>query len=156
VGTEGLVLGLFLLVFDANRYSLYPIYRERLTRGLFARRTASDVVAARNVDGKQLAEARLSALHAAVAAGEGRQLGVHPETRLKACASVGLSDRSSRDGRAFDSFVVGEPCKSLATGEVDLKTFEEKGVPSGEILDLASIMAVSGAAVSPTMGRYST
>ncbi len=143
------------LLFDANSYSMFPIYRARLRSALFWRRTDAGV-AGTVVDGStDLSRLTLSALHDLVSTHASPCRALHPDTRIISCSAVGLSDRSSRDGRAYDSFTFGEQCGSDATGWVDGIEYEGVALPSGGALDLASLMAISGAAVSPTMGRFS-
>jgi hypothetical protein len=154
------VLLLFGIAFDANAYSLFPIYRARLRRAFFWRRVGRDVsIFPSDKDeatgGESLSRMSLSQLHAKIAAFRGGDGNIHPDTRVVSCSAVGLSDRTSRDGRAFESFVFGESTGSNATGRIRSDWYEPAALPSRECLDLAAVMAISGAAVSPTMGRFS-
>jgi hypothetical protein len=129
-----------------RRYSMHLFYRERLNSAFALKR--------RNDDGRIQAEpirfderlyfSRLGKAHSTVRL-----------PKLVVCCAVNLTTDDVPVGRFAESFtfehdVTGGPMLGYRTTE----EFENAAGVAGTQLTLPSIMAVSGAAVSPLMGRF--
>ena len=152
VGGVGAVLLFFGFWVHNARYSLHPFYRERLSAGFVLKRqtTIGDHghgFAAVPVDYDipigftetvTLARARVPEL---------------PEPII--CAAANFSDRTVPRGQGCESFVFDRThCGSTGLGTHETKLIEDQLRGSYTPLTLPTLMAVSGAAISPAMGRY--
>ena len=141
-----IAVGAFLwLVADLTQWSLHPFYRRRLSSAFFVRRVEgrrADEVAVEELDYRK--PLRLSALRT------GEQF-----PKLIVCAAANVSDQGETPpGRAatpftFSSSSVGGPL----VGAVSTEEFERQGDRSLRDVTLPAAVAMSGAAVSPAMGK---
>ncbi|WP_043622728.1 hypothetical protein [Nonomuraea candida] len=139
-----LVLLVFQLVAPANRTSLHETYLRRLNRAYVVRAAGEHGVV-------RLSDVPLEHMHA-----EGLP-------RLLVCASVNLRASESAEGEGCASFVfsadyVGSAAideRAPGTGSPNGGDPAEKGPPAFDgKLRAATLVAASGAAVAPHMGRY--
>lgn len=151
---------LFTALFEANWYSLFPNYRASLRATFFWRRQSGSLgVTAFAADGepKELSRMTLSDLLAAVEtkakADQRGRYGLHPGTSLRVVGSVNLNDRSSFTGAEVEQFVFGAMCGSPSLKSHPARPYESTALGASMPLDLGSIVAISGAAITPTMGR---
>ncbi|GIH21815.1 hypothetical protein Aph01nite_01250 [Acrocarpospora phusangensis] len=131
IGVVAAVAVLLLLVFGllvpANRTSLHRAYSRRLDRAYVVRAGERPV---------RLSEVLLTDTH------------TDGLPRLLVCTSVNLRAEESAQGEGCASFVFSaDYVGSAAIGTGDLPAFACR-------LDAASLVAASGAAVAPNMGRY--
>jgi len=141
---------LFMALFVHNRrYSMHLFYRERLNRAFALRRgtnPSGQVVAEPMPFAEPLYFSKIGQMRAA----KGRE-----RPRLIVCCSVNLTTDEVPVGRFAESFTFEHDwCGSpLFRYQRTCRYEEEYGSP-GVRLTLPSIMAVSGAALSPLMGRF--
>jgi hypothetical protein len=150
----GVVLAVALVLLMAigvhnRRYSLHLFYRERLNSSfaLTRKRQNRQIVAAPieyheklkfSTVGEKLAKQRNG-----------------PLPKLIVCCSVNITTDEVPVGRFAESFTFEHDCSGGPRfGYHPTTTFEDAGGPRGTDLTLPSIMAVSGAALSPLMGRF--
>jgi hypothetical protein len=130
------------IVVDLNQWSLHPYYRRRLSSAFFTRRTQVDEV--EECDYEELLP--LSAIDA-----EGR----FPE--LIVCAAANVSDQGvTPPGRwatpfTFSHDEIGGPLTSYVATDV----YERQAKAAARDVTLPAAVAVSGAAISPMMGKRS-
>jgi hypothetical protein len=145
------LFGLLYFIADLNTWSLHPFYRDRLCRAFALKRVMEDgVPVARQRDFKHLVQ--LS------------QSGVEPTTPGKAshwptllvCAAANVSDPGATPpGRGVTSFTfsataIGGPL----VGASETKEFEDRlGRNRARDITLPAAVAMSGAALSPSMGK---
>jgi hypothetical protein len=182
LGIDIVLLVLFALLFDANSYSLFPMYRASLRKTLFWRRVGRDRCTSEINDSQsstsrtELSRLTMGTLHELIrgradtnrlgesnghrvprfdykaAEGPGK-FGIHPASRLLVLGAVNLTDRSTVLGTTVENFVFSEVVSSPTLGEASPQ-YEANALGDGEALDLGTVVAVSGAAVSPMMGRF--
>ncbi len=131
---------LFAVFAHNGRYSMHLFYRERLAHVFAVKRSAEGKVAKPNGDSQALLS-------------EIAELEEAPELIL--CTSLNVSDRVVPRGRQSASFVFtpttsGSPVFDDYFQTKDIEKDLGLGSPD---LSLASIVAISGAALSPVMGR---
>jgi hypothetical protein len=142
------VVGLMGLAVHNRRYSLHLFYRERLNSAfaLWRRRRASSghVVAEPIPYNETLAFTEIGAK----LAGSGMP-------QLVVCCAVNLTTDEVPAGRFAESFTFTQDRSgSPLFGYHPTRRFETARGPTGTTLTLPSLMAVSGAALSPMMGRF--
>lgn len=126
------------------RWSMHAFYRERLSQAFVLRRLRADddVVAAELPYEEPVLLSQLMS----PTSGPGHV----PE--LIVCAAVNVSDSVVPPGRDADSFTfTRRESGSYLTGRLDTKVFEAR--PGMAKITVPSMMAISGAAVSPSMGK---
>jgi hypothetical protein len=132
-----------------RRYSLHLFYRERLNNAFALRRS-------RDPDGEVTA-APLDYRERLYFSKIGERLadsGVQLP-RLVVCCAVNVTSDEVPVGRFAESFTFEhDTCGGPRFGYPQTARFEKGNGPRGTDLTLPSIMAVSGAAVSPLMGRF--
>lgn len=151
-GAVAALAGMVVMAVAVNnrRYSLHLFYRERLNSAFALRRTeaaSGNVVAEPIPYNEKLTFSTIGAALPNSAAGH--------LPKLIVCCAVNLTTDEVPSGRFAESFtfehdVSGGPL----FGYHPTTCFEAAGGPSGTQLTLPSIMAVSGAALSPLMGRF--
>jgi len=143
-----LLVVLFMAIRVHNRrYSLHQFYRERLSSAFALERTTCDGRVAAEPIGydEPLLFSRIGK-----PAGHGRRL-----PKLIVCCSVNLTSDEVPVGRFAESFTFEHDTSGGPLfGYHDTTRFEVPGLITGTRLTLPSIMAVSGAALSPLMGRF--
>jgi hypothetical protein len=142
-----LIVVFMAIVVHNRRYSLHHFYRERLNSAFALERTRSQ--------GRVTAEPigydeQLFFSEIGKPAVDGRRL-----PKLIVCCSVNLTSDEVPVGRFAESFTFEHDTSGGPLfGYHDTTRFEEPGLIAGTRLTLPSIMAVSGAALSPLMGRF--
>ncbi len=127
------------------RWSMHPFYRERLSQGfVLARRRSDDGVVAEPLPYED--PVLLSGLQVPPTGAPGHV----PE--LVVCAALNVSDPVVPPGRASEGFsFTASESGSFLTGWVPTSTFEQgRGTAK---LTVPALMAISGAALSPSMGK---
>jgi hypothetical protein len=148
-----LVLALVVFGVDHKRYSMHQYYRERLSRAFVIRRaSAHSTIRAEAIPYEN--PIRLSDIGAAL---ESRRRKGHSIPSFVFCAAVtaGEGDVPRRSWAASFTF---EPESSGSCGlgmAMPTKDLERSTMEGGADLTLPSVMAISGAAISPFMGRFS-
>lgn len=149
VVTAGAALAVIVLmgVFVHNRrYSLHLFYRERLNSAFALRR-------ARNASGHIVAEP-IPYDQKLVFSGIGEKADARMP-KLVVCCAVNLTTDEVPAGRFAESFTfTHDTSGSPLFGYHPTTQFEAEHGPPGTKLTLPSLMAVSGAALSPSMGRF--
>lgn len=157
----GLIVGaVILLVFFAlfvhnRRYSLHLFYRERLSAAFAVKRVASDDDAT-GVKAQRLpATDPIYLSHIAARLRNRSERGIIHLPELVVCAAVNTSDQVVPPGRyagsySFEADTSGGPI----VGYSKTKTLERQRGAGGTELTLPSMMAISGAAISPLMGKF--
>jgi len=136
------VAALFWFLFDLNQWSLNPFYRRRLGGAFFVRREADGSVSQQSV-------------HEPVKFSELATGDLFPE--LIVCAAANVSDEGvTPPGRNATSFrfskeAIGGPL--LSEPSPSAETYEQAAKDAGRDASIPAAVAVSGAAVSPTMGK---
>jgi hypothetical protein len=149
--TVALALILIMAVTVHNRrYSLHLLYRERLNSAFALRRRrptpGGDVVAEPIPYDEPI---RFSDVGSKAAASGDRL------PKLVVCCAVNLTSDEVPSGRFAESFTFEHDyIRSPLFGKHPTTRFETTHGPAGTQLTLPSIMAVSGAALSPLMGRF--
>jgi hypothetical protein len=146
-----LVVALMAVKVHNRRYSMHLFYRERLNSAFAIRRfrePGSGEVAAGPIPYQE--RLHFSKIGKMLAAQDGPRL-----PKLVVCCAVNVTSDEVPVGRFAESFtfehdVSGGPRFAYCPTE----TFEQADGPKGTDLTLPSIMAVSGAALSPVMGRF--
>lgn len=132
-----------------RRYSLHLFYRERLNNAFALRRSRDpegQVVAAPLDYRERLYFSKI---------GERLAIGGVQLPRLVVCCAVNATSDEVPVGRFAESFTFEhDTCGGPRFGYPQTPRFEKGNGPRGTDLTLPSIMAVSGAAVSPLMGRF--
>ena len=143
---------MFSIVAHNRRYSLHPFYRERLQEAFVSRRTGDGssvtVESIRYSEPIKLTDVARKNRERAAATGRG-----FPEIVM--CAAVAargdeVPTRARAASFTFDSQKSGNARLGLATDTAELEVGDWIG---GGGLTLPAIMAISGAALSPLMGR---
>jgi hypothetical protein len=148
--SSGLLLFLLSWILTPNANSLHRLYRDRLSKAflfdptsrLAERPTPNQASIDQGRDFGALDAMRLSDLSESSA----------PYHLINATLNIQGSDYANRRGRNADFFLISKYwIGSQATGYAPMEEFE----PAAGNLDLATAMAISGAAVSSNMGVYS-
>lgn len=144
-----IVLGMAILVHN-RRYSMHLFYRERLNSAFALRRTE-------NPETHRVVAEPISFTEPLYFADIGAKLGENNRRLpdLIVCCAVNVTSDEVPVGRYAESFTfqhdrTGGPL----FGYLPTRQYEERRGVSGTRLTLPSIMAVSGAALSPLMGRF--
>jgi hypothetical protein len=149
IGVAVVVLIFMGITIHNRRYSLHLFYRERLNNAFALRRS-------RDADGEVIA-APLDYRERLYFSKIGERLadsGVQLP-RLVVCCAVNVTSDEVPVGRFAESFTFEhDTCGGPRFGYPQTARFEKGNGPRGTDLTLPSIMAVSGAAVSPLMGRF--
>ena len=140
-----IVLAMAVVVHN-RRYSMHLFYRERLNSAFALRRTQDD-------QGRVVAEP--IDYHEKLYFTECQPVNGAQMPKLVVCCAVNLTTDDVPVGRFAESFTFerGRSGGPLF-GYYDTETVEQRGGLPGTQLTLPSIMAVSGAALSPLMGRF--
>jgi patatin-like phospholipase len=149
VVVAGIALGVIVLMgvfVHSRRYSLHLFYRERLNSA-FALRRVRD--AKRRIIAESIPyDQKLS--FSGIGADAGDRM-----PKLVVCCAVNLTTDEVPAGRFAESFTFTHDMSgSPLFGYHPTEQFEAEHGPSGTKLTLPSLMAVSGAALSPIMGRF--
>jgi hypothetical protein len=138
-----IILFMFGIFVHANQTSMFAYYRERLSHVFCVRRTAG-IASEVAVEPIPYADPIfLSSL---------KDLTRFPE--LIVCAALNISDRSTPTGRRCDSFTFSRSMSgSPSIGLYSTDSIEVGERPGGVDITVPSLMAISGAALSPVMGR---
>lgn len=158
IGGALLVVVLAALFVHNRRYSMHLLYRERLSQAFVVRRrSVSDgagglVVRADAIPySERVTMSGLSREMESRSAGSGRRRMPRPIL----CAAVNTNEREVPVKRGADSFTF-EPdrCGGALVGTFPTSALEDSRLNGGGELTLPSMMAISGAALSPVMGRF--
>jgi hypothetical protein len=143
------LIGLMAVFVHNRRYSMHLFYRERLCKIFAVARTDDGGVSPLNYKyrvrfsevGKRLAERERSEDFPHV-------------PKLVICCAVNVSSHDAPIGRNAGSFTFeSDYSGSPLLGYAETSKFEKEGPIHGTDLTLPSLMAISGAALSPMMGR---
>jgi hypothetical protein len=149
VVTAGIALAVIVLMgvfVHSRRYSLHLFYRERLNSAFALRRV-------RKATGPIIAEP-IPYDQTLSFSGIGAKAGARMP-KLVVCCAVNLTTDEVPAGRFAESFTFTHDMSgSPMFGYHSTEQFEAEHGPSGTKLTLPSLMAVSGAALSPIMGRF--
>jgi hypothetical protein len=149
-----------------RRYSLHLLYRERLNSAfaLWRDREPEQADADKPRHGPRLAAEPIPYDRQIMFSEVGRKAAdpdrraADPEgamPKLVVCCAVNLTTDEVPSGRFAESFTFEhDVARSPLFGSVPTTHFESHRGPAGTRLTLPSIMAVSGAALSPLMGRF--
>lgn len=151
----GLVL-LILAVFSHNRrYSMHLFYRERIQTA-FATYRRADVSGEPRIEIQEISHDSPVLLSDVAERNRRNSADGRPFPELIMCAAVAVRDRESAFEAAADYFTFeGHRSGNERLGLlVDTTALEEDDWVGAGGLTLPSLMAISGAAVSPIMGRY--
>ncbi|MEM9034854.1 MAG: hypothetical protein AAGD18_09715 [Actinomycetota bacterium] len=140
----GVILVIFGVAFHNGRYSMHLLYKERLQAAYAVRRTHP------NLPAEEIPWSERVSLTDVM--GELRAKGIRlPD--LIMCASVGLNDPNIPRGRYAASFSFQEVSSGgPLAGWRSTAKYEDAG--GKMLLTLPAMMAISGAAVAPMMGRF--
>jgi hypothetical protein len=143
LGSGAGAFAIFYSLADLTSWSLHPFYRRRLASVFALRRTASGEAEERKVD--ELPS--LSSLE------QVNRPDVRPWPELLVCAAANVSDRAATPfGRPVTSYTFSQSeLGGPLVGWVDTKEYEDY-FPQARV-DTMTAVAVSGAAVSPSMGK---
>ncbi len=151
-----IVLLLFFALFVHNRrYSLHLFYRERLSAAFAVKRVACDEDPT-GVKAERLPSAEPVYLsHIADRLRERSERDIIQLPELVVCAAVNTSDQVVPPGRyagsySFEAGTSGGPI----VGYSETTALERQRGAGGTELTLPSMMAISGAAISPLMGKF--
>jgi hypothetical protein len=148
--SSGLLLFLLSWLLTPNANSLHRLYRDRLSKAFLfdptsrpaEKPTPNEASIDQGRDFGALDTMRLSDLSESCV----------PYHLINATLNIQGSDYANRRGRNADFFLISKYwIGSAATGYAPMEQFE----PAASDLDLATAMAISGAAVSSNMGVYS-
>jgi Patatin-like phospholipase len=154
-----LILVILMAVFFHNRrYSMHLFYRERLSK-IFAVARFRGMVGAVPVN--YLHKVRFSKVRENLrnqshdrANGDGSSAEFPHVPKLVICCAVNVSAHDAPIGRNAGSFTFEvDQSGSPLLGYASTESFEDDGPIRGTDLTLPSLMAISGAALSPMMGR---
>lgn len=152
VGLAAALLVVLLMAIKVHnrRYSMHLFYRERLSSAFALKRS-------RGSDGR-VAAAPLNYKQQLYFSDIGERIAAQPGVRLPklvVCCAVNVTTRDVPVGRFAESFTFEHDCSGGPRfGYQNTRRFETGDRPKGTELTLPSIMAVSGAALSPLMGRF--
>jgi hypothetical protein len=154
-------LAVLLVLVDAHSWSLYPFYKRRLN-GAYATRLGDEGVRELTYDdgptlikgvvGHPAFAEQAEVSHGTLAPGKHRR----PAPQLVLCCAANVSDKSiAPPGRRAVSFTVsGDWIGSSELGWLPTEKYEEAlGTRRLSDVTIVSMMAISGAAVSPGMGK---
>jgi hypothetical protein len=145
LAASALLFGFFYSIADITSWSLHPFYKRRLCTAFALKRVAGDGPAGEAVERPYDAQVALS------------KTGFCPGwPTLLVCAAANISDTAATPpGRAVTSFTFS--CEAIGgplVGGVATRDFEERFDDSrSRYLTLPSAVAMSGAALSPSMGK---
>lgn len=138
-----IALSVFGVFVHANQTSMFAYYRERLSHVFCVRRRVG-----------RMGEVAVEPIPYAdpIFLSSLKQLAHFPE--LIVCAALNISDRSTPTGRRCDSFTFSRSMSgSPSIGLYSTESVEVGERPGGVDITVPSLMAISGAALSPVMGR---
>jgi Lysophospholipase catalytic domain len=137
-----------------RRYSMHLFYRERLSSAYALERSLDDEGRPVSRTSPYAKPVRLSEVGSTITA-RTESLGRPLMPALVVCCAVNVSAHEAPLGRFAGSFTF-EPdlSGSPLLGYYDTERIEEGGLVPGTGLTLPSMMAISGAALSPMMGRF--